>query len=69
MVKALSTTARKIEVHSARPPQSNPNISQFVQTAVVFWADSDGDSRFQFAGLLLGKKKKTTASVAPALRQ
>jgi len=67
--KNPSTIAGKIAVHFVAPPQSNPNISRFAQTAVVFWAESDGDLPVPVCGALLDNNKKTEAGTAPALRQ
>jgi hypothetical protein len=64
-----STIPAKIVVHFAASPQSNPNISRFAPTAVVFWADSNCDLRVPVCGALLDNNKKTEAEKAPALRQ
>jgi hypothetical protein len=68
IVAKISTIAAKIAVHSHALPQSNPNISRFAQTVVVFWADSNGDLPVPFCWALLDKNKKTEAKNAPALR-
>jgi hypothetical protein len=61
----------QIVVHSAGPPKSNPNISQFAQNTVVFWADSNCVLGVPVCGALLDKNNKKTEShgVPPALRQ
>jgi uncharacterized protein (DUF1800 family) len=69
MVKTPATIAGKIAVHFAASPQSNPNISRFAQTAVAFWAESDGDLPVPVCGALLDNDKKTEAGTVPALRQ